>query len=587
MPSSSTFILLLLVLLPSLILLLTTTAQTAKKYNDARNQQQQQYQQYRPPPRYQQQQPPIPPLGGGGRPDDILGTGIGGRGEPALHQEPAISTRVKLPQYSLGPAPFPRDPGFMDFELFGSARINMGVITVTGPLESQKGSLWSRRPLTTHALNTNWQVDLRFAVGGSPNKEYYGDGFAFWVTEERGVLGDALGGPDTWTGLAIFFDTFRNSNFAFKKHPYIYAKVSNGHDEVHYKNVVDDPVNTPGCHLPFRDSNRMATTVARITLMQGVLSVIMRPQGAVDWVQCIRMENIAVPLGGYIGVSAMTGGLVDMHNFISISTYGNIDTQPYSYAHENRLNLMPHMWEEMRESGKVAREFADWEEHDSFVEDLNWKVSPKVKSHLNDDYDDPYAAQEDKEGGEDEDALYAGDNGNFYTDYGDESAMDDISDLEELNAHAEEARKNNKRKTENAKNSKNKGDYDPEETQLIKDLDKVLKSNIIGKRIQKNHFENAQRMERIHEKLRHEMQSATDTLHRAAREIRQKEHELSERILVVGERIKVNLVNPFEQEVAQSSRNWFWPFVTILMILAWMAAFGYGKYRKYIKSHLL
>ena len=509
--------------------------------------------------------------GGGGEVD------TGARAPPLTH-EPLLSSRVRLPQFCLGPPPFPRDE-YMDFEMFGSAKIVRGKMEITSPAQSQRGVIWSRKPITGHGLGKNWQVDLRFEVGNSPNREFYGDGFAFWVAQERGQMGEALGGPDTWTGVAVFFDTFKNQNFQFKKHPYVYGKVSNGHDQVHYKNVNDE--GTPGCHVPFRDPDAMATAVARVTLMDQVLSVVMRPQGAVDWVQCFEIKGVTVPPNSFIGVSAMTGGLVDQHDFVQITTWGNVDVQPFSYALENKVHMMPDMWNAMRESGKVAREFEDWEEHDSFADDLEWVVSEKVKSHTNDDYVDPYEEEEGGGGGDDgESGAYAGDDADHpYAEYGEERAAGGEDADEDAEQHAQRPREGARRATS--------FDDDPDKLELLRDLDKVLKNHPVGNRLRETHVVNARRMETVHQRIRHEMQAATDTLHRAAREIRQKEHELSERILALGERAKVELIDPFEREAQAAARSWFWPFLLTVAGLAALASFGYTRYRKFMKSHVL
>lgn len=39
----------------------------------------------------------------------------------------------------------------------------------------------------------------------------------------------------------------------------------------------------------------------------------------------------------------MTGNLVDNHFFVQLSTYGNIELQPFSYAVENNVAQMPDM----------------------------------------------------------------------------------------------------------------------------------------------------------------------------------------------------------------------------------------------------
>lgn len=74
---------------------------------------------------------------------------------------------------------------------------------LTDAVQSQRGAIWSKSPLQSN----NWQVDLRFQVGGSPNLEHFGDGFAFWVVKERGVVGESLGGK-----FPLLFVLFSGSN---------------------------------------------------------------------------------------------------------------------------------------------------------------------------------------------------------------------------------------------------------------------------------------------------------------------------------------------------------------------------------------
>ena len=515
----------------------------------------------------------------------------GSRAPPLTH-EPQATSRIRLPQFCLGPPPFPKAE-YMDFEMFGSAKVRKGMMELTDLVESQKGAIWSRRPLTSHNNGRNWQIDLRFQVGGSPNKDFWGDGFAFWVATERGQLGEALGGPDTYTGLAVYFDTFKNQNFQHKKHPYVYGKVSNGHDSVHYSTLTQD--SAPGCHIPFRDHLTVTTTVARMTLLDGVFSVVMRPQGAVDWVQCFEIHGVTVVPGAFIGVSAMTGGLVDRHDFVQITTYGNVDMQPFSYALENKVTLIEDMWKAMRESGKVAREFEDWEEHDSFSDDLKWSVAPDVKSHLTDDYDDAYA--EGSGEGDDADAKYSGDDtkGDPYKAYGEDFGEDggeqDASGDDDAYSDGVEPKKGTsasatKRKAAAAAAAPS-FENDPENAELLRDLNKVLEKHPVGIRLQKTHVENAAKMHEVHVQMRRAMQQATDDLHRAAREIRKKEHEISERIVALAESAKVSILDPFEKEALAESRGWFWPFVITVLLLGALAAYGHRLFRKYMKSHVL
>ena len=63
-----------------------------------------------------------------------------------------------------------------------------------------------------------------------------------------------------------------------------------------------------------------------------------------------------ISIGGYFGVTAMTGQLVDEHQMVKFDLYHNIETQPFEYAHDNVVHEMPEMWRDMRESGKFIYE---------------------------------------------------------------------------------------------------------------------------------------------------------------------------------------------------------------------------------------
>jgi hypothetical protein len=195
--------------------------------------------------------------------------------QQTLDAEPMVSTRVRLPYYSLGPAPFPVSIEHLDFQMFGHAHIDKGSMIITQAMQSQRGAIWSKTPIHTN----NFQVDLRFQVGGSPNLDHFGDGFAFWLAQERGIMGESLGGPDEFTGLGVFFDTFKNDNFKTRKHPWVYGKYNSKKES--YKMITEDSLKQ-GCHIPFRDANPkvLAITIARITLLNNILSVVMRPKGS-------------------------------------------------------------------------------------------------------------------------------------------------------------------------------------------------------------------------------------------------------------------------------------------------------------------
>ena len=73
-----------------------------------------------------------------------------------------VTNRIKLPFYCLGPAPFPVNLDHLDFEMYGSAHVHKGTMRLTDASPSQRGAIYSKRPLSN--IN-NFQVDLRFQVG--------------------------------------------------------------------------------------------------------------------------------------------------------------------------------------------------------------------------------------------------------------------------------------------------------------------------------------------------------------------------------------------------------------------------------------
>lgn len=359
----------------------------------------------------------------------------------------------------------------------------------------------------------------------------------------------------------MFFDTFKNDNFRSKKHPWVYGKFNPTVGA--YKDLTENtypPIN--GCHAPFRDADPkiLATTVARITLMNGILSVVMRPKGAIDWIQCFEIPNVQLPTTNdyYIGVTAMTGGLIDNHHFLQLSMYGNVDIQPFAYSHAYKITQMPEMWKAMKESGKIAREFEDWEELDSFSDDLKWTVGGNSKSHTNDDYDDDYVPNDDEE----EDNEETGEE-EPYAAYN-----DDDEEHEEEDAYGGN---NGKR----------------EQVTLSPEAEAVLQRPMIHAKLHANHQLNQEMMQSVHAQVQKRMQAVTDQMHRAAREIRTKEHALSLRILDLGQRLKVSVTDPFEQVVEQSKSGWFWPFLILVMLIGATAYFGYNRYKKFMKQHVL
>jgi mannose-binding lectin 2 len=121
-----------------------------------------------------------------------------------LLDEEQWQRRKILTEFSLGPAPYTHQAQ-SGYELFADAYFRPDHIEVTKAEQHQTGAVWSKKRLEP---TQSWQVDMTFRVG-MWERDLFGDGFAFWYALDRGVGGVAMGGPTRFTGLAVFFDTYK------------------------------------------------------------------------------------------------------------------------------------------------------------------------------------------------------------------------------------------------------------------------------------------------------------------------------------------------------------------------------------------
>ncbi|PTB81156.1 concanavalin A-like lectin/glucanase [Trichoderma longibrachiatum ATCC 18648] len=155
-------------------------------------------------------------------------------------------------------------------------------IRLTSDRPSQNGWLFSRVPLTA----TNWEVEVEFKVHGK--NSLYGDGFAMWITKQRGQLGPVFGHADKFEGLGIFVDTYKN--------------------------------NRPGVVFPY--------VMAMFGDGQTSLKLELQYKTVGDWLVCFEVQNPpAIPNIAYLGFSAETGELSDNHDIISVVSK-NLYTSP-------------------------------------------------------------------------------------------------------------------------------------------------------------------------------------------------------------------------------------------------------------------
>lgn len=193
-------------------------------------------------------------------------------------------------------------------------------IRLTSDRPSQEGWIFSRVPLTA----TNWEIEVEFKIHGQGN--LHGDGFALWLTKQRGMVGPVFGSVDKFEGLGIVFDTYKN-NRPGTVFPYVMAMMGDGHRI--YDKANDGKDNElMGCSARgIRGAS--IPTKAKLTYFQDKsLKLELQYKTEDQWELCFETnEPPTIPSVAYLGFSAETGELSDNHDIISVSTKNLYDTK--------------------------------------------------------------------------------------------------------------------------------------------------------------------------------------------------------------------------------------------------------------------
>ncbi|CAJ0583485.1 unnamed protein product, partial [Mesorhabditis spiculigera] len=219
------------------------------------------------------------------------------------------------------------------WNLVGHTVISTHEIRLTADAKSQQGGIWN-----SHALwARDWELQVSFKVTGQSG-QLFGDGMAIWYAQEPGLLGPVFGSKDYFRGLAVFLDTYSNHNGPHQHgHPWVSAMVSDG--TLHYDHDRDGTHTQlggeeAGCEAKFR--NQDFETQVLIRYVADTLSIFVDTDGEGTWRSCLSVDNVKLPTGYYLGVSAATGELYDIHDLISFKTF-QIDVDRV----ESRDDLQP------------------------------------------------------------------------------------------------------------------------------------------------------------------------------------------------------------------------------------------------------
>ncbi|KAL5504647.1 hypothetical protein ACEPAH_7310 [Sanghuangporus vaninii] len=194
-------------------------------------------------------------------------------------------------------------------------------IRLTRNKPSQTGWLWSRLPLTA----TNYVIEVEFKVSGDQKQHLHGDGLAIWLTKERAQPGPIYGSIDKFTGLGIILDTYANS-----RHAYAFPRVvvTMGDGNTNYDLEQDgERTNIGACSANFL-KKEFPTKVKITYVKDSLLDVKLQFKARDTWTDCVKIDDVSIPLAPYLGFSALTGDVFDAHDIISVSTSSAILADP-------------------------------------------------------------------------------------------------------------------------------------------------------------------------------------------------------------------------------------------------------------------
>ncbi|XP_004536069.1 vesicular integral-membrane protein VIP36 [Ceratitis capitata] len=219
------------------------------------------------------------------------------------------------------------------WDFLGHTMVTSNYIRLTPDLQSKSGALWNFSPVMTR----NWEIHVTFKVHGK-GTELYGDGLAIWYTKERMQPGPVFGSKDYFSGLAVILDTYSNHNGPHNhQHPYLSAMINNGtwtydHDR--------DGTHTQlaGCEVRFRNVNY--DTHVSIRYENDVLSISTDMENKREWKNCFVVNDVELPTGYFLGLSATTGDLSDSHDVLGVKFYDlDINVTPEDIA--ARSSIIP------------------------------------------------------------------------------------------------------------------------------------------------------------------------------------------------------------------------------------------------------
>lgn len=221
------------------------------------------------------------------------------------------------------------------WELKGDTMATSEYIRLTSDQQSKNGGLWSRVPVSFPW----WEMQLSFKLHGS-GKSIAADGMGLFLIRERTKVGSAIGGPETFRGLAILLDSYKNGQTT-GNFPQISGFVNDGTWAFNHDNDGADQ-NIGKCLSGHR--NKANPSLLRIRYIDDRLTVKVDPDGTGDFRKtCFDVEGVKLPTGLYVGLTSATGDLTDNHDVIAFKIW-QLDGTDAGARHElvpEVMNLKP------------------------------------------------------------------------------------------------------------------------------------------------------------------------------------------------------------------------------------------------------
>ncbi|KAI9217779.1 legume-like lectin, partial [Blastocladiella britannica] len=212
-------------------------------------------------------------------------------------------------------------PPYIDYDMHnrwwdfgGSTVVNANRYVRLAPdMSGRKGWLRAKVPFTADS----WSMEFEYKIHGRASG-LTGDGLAFWFTKAKvETVGDMLGGPVTWDGLVLAFDTYDNGRHGYA-YPYVAALYNDG-TKKYDKETDGKALEIGGCQADIR--NKDYATRARVRFVKDqYLKVDLNTKGWDEWTNCFSVNNVTLWRSGFLSFTGETGGLSDNHDIVSVST---------------------------------------------------------------------------------------------------------------------------------------------------------------------------------------------------------------------------------------------------------------------------